>query len=145
MSPTKIPSESIFGTWRQFMMPLCSICPDGSPPCSQKQPQFFHLPSRPSLSTPCYSSGLISFSFSHSFCSRHTDLQLQGLCTCYSSLSAWLAPSLQLPCSWWGLPWPPGFALSPLPILLRCFAFLHLIYQPLTLFVMTNRIGLSHS
>ena len=76
MSPTKIPRAS-----SQFMMPLCSICPTGSLPCSEKQPTSFHSPTRPSLITPCYSSGLISFSFSHSLHSRHTGLRLQGLCT----------------------------------------------------------------
>lgn len=128
MSPTKIPRESIFGTWRQFMMPLCSICPDGPPPSSEKQPKSFHLPSRPSLSIPCYSSGLIS---SHSLIHF-----VPGILASNFRAFVYVTPTYL---------GPPGFTLSPLPILLGCFAFLHLIHQPLTLFVMTNRIGLSHS
>lgn len=60
VSSTNVTTASISVTLNQFMMHLCSIWPSGSPPCSEKQPQSFHLPTRPSLITPRFFSGFIS-------------------------------------------------------------------------------------
>lgn len=126
MSPTKIPRESIFGTWRQFMMPLCSICPDGPPPSSEKQPKSFHLaPQGPPWAFPLLLWPHL-LSFSHSFCSRRTGLTSGPL----YMLLLLILDHLVLhspPTSY--LTWL--FCLSP-------------SHSPaLTLFVMTNRIGLT--
>lgn len=109
------------------MMPLCSICPDGPPPSSGETAQIFSFALKALLELPCYSSGLIS---SHSLIHF-----VPGILASNFRAFVYVTPHLSD---------HPGFTLSPLPILLGCFAFLHLIHQPLTLFVMTNRIGLSH-
>lgn len=133
MIPTKILIAPSFETLRQHRMHLCSICSAGSLPSSEKQPQFFYLPTRPSLIIPCYFSHLISVSLSHSLCSRWTGLLSQSFCICCCCLSVCFLPSPQPPRSQWGLPWPPGFALPLLPIFLPYFVFLHLTCHPLIL------------
>lgn len=111
--PIRICIEPVFG-----MRQLCSICFNGSPPCLEKQPKssFAH---KALFDYSRYFSDLIPPP--HLLCSRHTGLLPQGLCTCYSCLSAQFVFSPQPPFSQWDLSWLPGLVLPhflpPFPVL----------------------------
>lgn len=105
VSSTNVTTASISVTLNQFMMHLCSIWPSGSPPCSEKQPQSFHLPTRPSLITPRFFSGFISPShfFIHSVPGKLASDLRAFACTAPTYLHGFI-PSLQLSCFQWGCP-----------------------------------------